>query len=377
MTTVCPQNQCTGCMACKDVCPKQAITIQDDLESYNAIIQQGLCIHCNACYKVCPQINADNLFPPQEWWEGWTKKNEIRKRASSGGAASAIAAAFILNGGVVCSCTFKDGEFGFDFTEDVADLKRFSGSKYVKSNPFGIYPRIKRLLQEGRKVLFIGLPCQVAAVKNYMGSICDNRLYTIDLICHGTPSPTVLEIFIKQHGASLSKGRKITFREKNNFFVCLDDQCFELEKVSDRYSIAFLNSLIYTENCYNCNYSQKNRVGDITLGDSWGSSIGWNERQQGLSLILCQTKKGKEMLSRSDLVLHSVDLENAICHNQQLSHPSIQPRERMIFFNEIKSGKNFDLIISKLLPLPCFKQELKKVLLKLGLLTKIEKRLKR
>lgn len=87
--------------------------------------------------------------------------------SSSGGVALAIISSFIQNGGYVASCLFKDGEFIFELTNDLEMSKKFAGSKYVKSNPNGIYLKIKERLKTD-KVLFIGLPCQVAAVNNYI-----------------------------------------------------------------------------------------------------------------------------------------------------------------------------------------------------------------
>ena len=43
-------------------------------------------------------------------------------------------------------------------------------------------------------MLFIGLPCQVAALNNYIKD--KKNLYTVDLICHGSPSPIILEKYI-------------------------------------------------------------------------------------------------------------------------------------------------------------------------------------
>ena len=134
---------------------------------------------------------------------------EIRINSTSGGVASAIIESFIKIGGYVSACHFKNGNFVFEITNNLEIAKTFSGSKYVKSNPIGIYDQIKDRLKT-HKVLFIGLPCQVAAVKNYFED--EDNLYTIDLICHGTPSAKLLEGYLLEKGYQLSKFKNISFR---------------------------------------------------------------------------------------------------------------------------------------------------------------------
>lgn len=137
MNTVCKKDMCAGCMACLEICPEKAVVIEDKLISYNAFIDKSKCIGCNACHNVCPQNNALKLRGPTVWYQGWAKDNDIRLRSASGGFATAIASAFIKNNGVVVSCRFLSGEFRFFRAEYEAEIKEMSGSKYVKSNPYG------------------------------------------------------------------------------------------------------------------------------------------------------------------------------------------------------------------------------------------------
>lgn len=216
----------------------------------------------------------------------------------------------------------------------------------------------------GRKVLFVGLPCQVEAVKCYVGEKFDNGLYTVDLICHGSPSPKVLDMFLAQYDIDTKKLSDIQFRNKNNFSVREGTSYIVQKGVLDKYSISFLNSISYTENCYHCQYANIMRVSDITLGDSWGSNLDIQEQRKGVSLILNQTLKGKELLEQSELELMDVELNRAIEHNHQLKHPSIKPNTRKIFFDEIKNGKNFNAIVRKLYPKQSAKQIVKMLLIK-------------
>ena len=364
MKTVCPGNQCAGCMACIDVCPKNAIAIKDGLSAYNAVIDEDKCIDCNLCHKVCQVNHPQPASAPLQWAQGWAINEELRGTCSSGGLATAVLAGFVENGGVICACEFRDGRFTFGFARSAEELARFSGSKYVKSDPSGVYKQIRNLLKEGERVLFIGLPCQVAAVKNFVGEGLQTNLYTIDLVCHGTPSPQLLEKFLNQYDVSLSDLGDIKFRRKTRFQIYGNYKSIGVNGISDRYSIAFVNGLIYTDNCYQCNYAKKERVSDLTLGDSWGSELPLEAQRKGVPLVLYQTEKGKELLAQAAVQMEPVNLEKAIEHNAQLKHPSQAPRSRQAFFKKLAQGKRFNKLVFDAFPKQCMRQNVKAWLIK-------------
>ena len=336
MKTVCKLNQCAGCKACLDICKKNAISIVDSVSTMNANINENLCVKCGACEKVCPNNNIVKKNQPLEWYQGWI--DATRQTSSSGGVAAGLIKSFIQNGGYVASCLFKNGEFDFEITNDLNYAKKFAGSKYVKSNPENIYRKVSEKIKEGHKVMFIGLPCQVAAVKNYMKN--HDNLYTVDLICHGSPSPQILSRFLYENNVDIKLIDDLKFRNKDGFGLQSGYKRIGFDGNSDLYTFAFLTSLDYTENCYSCRYATLDRVSDITLGDSWGSDLDTEEQKKGVSLILCQTKKGKELLRNTKIELRSVDLNKAIESNHQLNYPSKMPPERKIFFKNIDKGFN-------------------------------------
>jgi coenzyme F420-reducing hydrogenase beta subunit len=364
MNIVCEHNKCAGCMACVDACPKRAITIMDSLDACNAVIGEE-CIKCGLCHKICQWNYPSEFIKPMYWYQGWTNDNEIRMKGSSGGCATALAKAFIELGGEVCSCVFDSSRFAFKVVNTVMELEQFAGSKYVKSDPGGIYQQIKNKLRDKKKVLFIALPCQVSALKNYVGKELCEDLYTVDLICHGTPSPQILDIFLKQYGLRLNDIKDICFRNKGSFQIVGDYKGVVTPGISDRYMISFLSSLTYSENCYDCQYARTERVSDITLGDSWGSELPTTEWKNGISLILCQTEKGKLLLDNADLHLEPVDLKKAIERNHQLEYPSNKPQNRDSFFAGIKKGKKFNVMTLRCMPHKCIRQDLKQILIKL------------
>lgn len=344
---VCKQNKCTGCMACRDACRHDAITVVDSVKYYNAVIDTDKCVNCGMCRKVCQQLSAPKMMDPVGWMQGWSVNDDVRNHSSSGGLASEIEKCFIEKGGVVYSCVFRNGRFEFEIAEKPEDVKKFRGSKYVKSDPSGVYKKIVELTETGKKVLFVGLPCQVAALKKYTDSV---NLYTIDIICHGSPSPYVLRSFLNSQGTDITDVKTISFRNNNKFMVTADGRSFSAPSVRDYYTVSFIDALTYTENCYECRYARINRVSDLTLGDAWGSELPKEVRRKGVSVALYQTEKGEELLENENLELLPVDLEKIIKINSQLDHPSLMPKEREAFLNAVINGLRYDSIFRRLFP---------------------------
>ena len=357
MKTVCELNMCNGCMACVEKCHRNAITIKDDLKYYNALVDTKKCVDCGLCTKVCPRENDNDMSKPKWWYQGWAD-SEIREHASSGGAASAIIRAFIKHGGYVASCLFDSGKFVFEVTNEMADARKFAGSKYVKSNPEKIYGKIQSLLKANQKVLFIGLPCQVAAVNQFIKD--KTNLVTADLICHGTPSPYLLKKCLQEYGHDINTLTDINFRIKSLYELNRDGKPIAAFHTMDNYLIAFLHSYDYTENCYSCKFATLDRVSDITLGDSWGTELS-GEVKNGVSLILCQSEKGKELIESAGLNLLDVDINNAISHNEQLNKPSKCSKSRDQFFENYNRYNNFGKALVKTAPGIVAKEKVKSI----------------
>lgn len=369
MKTVCRKAQCAGCMACLETCPKDAIRIQDNLSEYNAIIDEDKCVNCEKCHKICPVNCPPERKQPKQWFQGWASDSNIRQKSSSGGLATCLAAEFMNRAGIVCSCIFENGQFIFKFSDECS-TNQYAGSKYVKSSPFGVYRRIRQLLSSGKMVLFIGLPCQVAGVVNFVGEALREKLFSVDLICHGTPSPNILNLFLRQHNLSLDMLERLYFRSKHDFKLTGEVDLIGPKDIKDAYTIAFLNALTYTESCYQCKFASIERVGDITLGDSWGSELVIDEQNKGISLVLCQTEKGERVLSWCKCHRENVDLNKAIQHNQQLKRPAFLPaKKRTLFFKYLHSVR-FDWLVYMIYPKSFIKRIIKHALI----VTKLWKR---
>ncbi|WP_347995753.1 Coenzyme F420 hydrogenase/dehydrogenase, beta subunit C-terminal domain [uncultured Eubacterium sp.] len=363
---VCTKDLCNGCYACVDICKHDAIIIKDEITAYNAEIITEKCVGCGLCKRVCPNhLNAkkrDTIFSKQ----GWSSFDEERANSSSGGVAAAITRLFINSGGYVCSCLFSNGKFGFEITNDLEIAKRFRGSKYVKSTPMGIYIQVKQILSEGHKVLFIGLPCQVAGILNYTKN--NENLYTIDLVCHGTPSPQLLDNYLKTDlHMCMEDIEDLQFREKHTFRLKTGKSYLIPRNLVDRYTKTFLQGLTYTENCYSCQFATEKRISDITIGDSWASDMDEGEQKKGISIILCQTEKGKKLVRSANLILHEMNLEVERNKNLQLRKPSDKHKKRGRFMKAFSRTKSFEKATFMCFPIFYLKQDVKKVLMRIKL----------
>lgn len=357
MKTVCKINMCNGCGACKKVCPIGCIEIIDEIKNFNALKKMDKCINCHLCEKVCPRNRSVIKIKPNKWYQGWS--NDVyRNRSSSGGVASAIADSFIAEGGYVASCMFNNGKFVFEITNDSGVLTKFAGSKYVKSDPQDILDKIEDKLKTNR-VLFIGLPCQVAGLKNCIGN--QDNLFTIDLICHGTPSVKLLDKFLQENNYNLKEIETIKFRDKHQMGISVNNTRVCSSGIDD-YMLSFLSSINYTENCYYCDYASLERVSDITLGDSWGTEIR-DELSNGISLILIQTSRGEQLIKQTDLTLIDVDLQKSINANDQLQHPCELTKQREMFFESIKKGDGYLRAVFPFFKTKIIKRYIKRILL--------------
>lgn len=360
MNTVCTKDKCYGCGACLDICPKGVITLERALFSYNAIRNEG-CINCHACETICQRVNAVTLTRPLKWFQGWALSDQ-RNVSTSGGVATEVCRVFAQNGGYVCSCFFSNGQFCFNIYNSPENAGKSTGSKYVKSDISTSLRSIRTLLQDGNEVLFIGLPCQVGAIKKYVGPKLQEKLYTVDIICHGTPSVDLLEKFIGQYDYKLENVESIDFRKNNSYRVAVNKKDICPSYILDYYTIAFINAISFTDNCYSCQYATFDRASDLTLGDAWGSELSEDEIKKGISLILCQTEKGDILLRNANLHTESVNIENVRENNHQLNAPVGLPKERKVFVDSVVHGDSFNKAVKKALPWISMKQEAKRII---------------
>ena len=205
------KNKCTGCKACGDICPTDAISFQIDKEGFWYYkIDDELCIHCKKCIVACPEVNKyQSKMQEPEIYAAWSRDNEKRMNSTSGGLFYSFSKYVLDMGGYVVGCQYSTDYKSAYHTiiNNIKNLDRLMGSKYFQSDTKGVYKEVKKLLDKGEKVFFSGAPCQVAALYQFLGKEYPN-LITMDFICLGINSPKAFSAYVeeqeKKHKAQVS-----------------------------------------------------------------------------------------------------------------------------------------------------------------------------
>jgi len=382
------KNQCCGCSACVQKCPKNAISLKEDEEGFfYPIVNKEKCINCGLCKKVCPFINYE-VEQKENYPKAYAVKNKINKdilNSSSGGVFIAIAKYIIKENGVVFGAAYdENNNVNHISVEREEDLFKLQGSKYVQSNILNTFKDAKESLDKGKKVLFSGTPCQIRGLKNFLLKDYDN-LITCDLVCHGVPSQKLFKTYLKSLEEKYQKKiKKYDFRNKDKKGWGLtakvtfeDGKSKYINSDFDSYYSNFLDCNTYRESCYNCKFTTTNRNTDITLADYWGILSIHNDfyDEKGVSLILVNSKSGLDLLNNiaDNIELIETDLNYAITKNKNLIQPSVRPEKRNNIYknidnssctNYIRDNLRYKITLKKVLKI-FISNKLKKILMKI------------
>ena len=367
----CVGEACTGCAACSDACPVDAISMMRDADGFAyPSIDHASCMACGKCVRVCPAVNRCSAHPISQMYAVFANDRLLRNESSSGGVFAASARYVVAHGGVVVGAsTDSSGHVShclFSGPENISTLQK---SKYVQSDSEGIYRQVKDCLEDGGRVLFSGCPCQVAGLNAYLGKAYGN-LITMDLICHGVPSPGAWE----RHVASITDGKpaqSITFRRKDAAarttysvdIVAPGVQYKGRDEFDDPYMALFVTGSANRESCYVCKFASCERVGDITIGDCASSNCyprfyPWIQ----LSAISLNTEKGKEFWAEIEnlFTVTPIDPQREIRLNAQLSHPVVRPDIRDGIYGRINE-RGIASVAADVTPPRTLKKKLKRV----------------
>lgn len=365
---LCKHDDCTGCMVCAEVCSKGAISIIKDEEGFSyPKINDDICVGCKLCEKTCPVLNPIEKNHEGKVYAAWSLSDDIRLKSSSGGIFSELAISILNSGGVVVGASMnQDGYVFHVMVENETELNSLRGSKYVQSNiHLELYSQIKKCLQRNRKVLFSGTPCQVAGARKLFRD--DENLCTMDLVCHGVPSPEYFAKIFRGIKDKFPNMVDYNFRKLDSWGVCSNVNVNVNGKIINRplygkytlYQDAFMKGLLHRKNCYNCQYASIKRVGDITVADFWG--IGKykpisDEHRKGCSMLSVNSEKGNGLfnLIKDRIFFEERDIQETIDGgNEQLVDSSDKPKERDTFYhdafvlNEMKMVKIYNLQIKE------------------------------
>lgn len=337
-------NSCTGCMACRDVCPKGCISpaVREDGFRYAALSEED-CINCGRCAAVCPAVIQKKNDRGAHLYAAWAKDEKTRSGGSSGGVFELLARHFLSEGYAVCGAAFEGTVLKHRIIKSGEELAPLLKSKYVQSDTTGIYEKILSMVKNGEKVFFCGTPCQVSALVNVMPDSLVDSIITADIICHGVPSQKTFDMYIrtleKKHEGRVGR---FSFRVKDNKYRHAHGFSYTVYKngkektengiyLNSSFYNAFKKYLFFRESCYFCPYAAPERVSDITLGDFWGIEK-WidADTDRGVSLVMTNTDKGGDAFDavKENVILKELPVEYGIESNYCLKNATKKPKNR-------------------------------------------------
>ena len=360
MVKIQDKTACCGCASCVQLCPKQCISFNEDNEGFRyPSVDFGSCIKCGLCEKVCPIICHEEPRLPLTVYAAKNNDRFVRQQSSSGGVFTLIANEIVNAGGVVFGASFdKDWEVEHRYAEQLCDLAAFRGSKYLQSRIGDTYKKAEEFLKEGRQVLFSGTPCQVAGLKSFLRKEYDSLL-TVDIICHGVPSPLVWRRYLEETAVD-QKITEVNFRSKRESWkrysvvikstdrVVLNQPYYE-----NAYMKGFLSDIYLRPSCYACSFKKGSSGSDITLGDFWGieASLPQFDDDKGVSAILVNTSRGGSLIESLGIDRREVSYETVLKGNPSLEENSkVDLKLRSMFWQKPLSVRSILQVVDKMRP---------------------------
>ncbi len=358
------KENCCGCNGCVQCCPKQCITMHTDEEGFwYPTVDINICINCGLCERVCPVLNQNEPQKPLHTYAAKNKNKEIQLQSSSGGMFSLIAEYIIKQNGIVFGAKFNEKwEVIHSYTDTIEGLKEFRGSKYLQSQIGNTYIKAKEFLIQGKYVLFSGVPCQIAGLHKFLGKTYE-KLLTIDIICHGVPSPKVWNMYLKSYYPNINI-QKFYFRNKDNGWTNYNIKIHGVLPPKNTkeiiitesarrniYMKGFLSNLYLRPSCYACPTKQFKSGSDIMLGDFWGieHTIPEFYDENGISAVFTLSAKGNKIIESIDSDKTETDDEKVVTHNISINKSvNYDSKNRNIFYKHLEN-KGYKKAMRKIL----------------------------
>lgn len=366
------EDECSGCGECIIFCPKKSISFTRNNNGFQIpVIDTKTCIQCGLCKKICPVLNKPEQHTPIEVYGAYSK--EEMAHSASGGIVYNVAREIIESGGVVYGAAYTDKlRVKITKVDSVEDLSKIQGTKYVQADMTGVIENVLTDLKNHLSVLFTGTPCEVAGVVDAAHrKKLEEKLTTIEVICHGTPSQKMFDDYLrwaKEHYKS--DINTYAFRAKKSD----KDKDFMLEiglengrklmvsGFKDPYYKMFMSAKWFRESCYSCPFAKKQRVADLTVGDFWNAEMLSSNFGKGrrISVVLANTEKGLKCLhdAKKKINVEMTTWEIAAQGNANLFRPTrkfagyrgYSNAPQNFFENELRAGVNMKKYILNQLP---------------------------
>lgn len=376
--------ECCGCNACGDACPKGSISFVKDEEGFlYPQIDKTTCIECNLCEKVCPVINIEALkkndFEKPKCYAAVHKNLQVRFDSTSGGAFSAFAKKAYQEKAYVGGAVWNDDWSVSQYiSNNKKDLERLRSSKYIQSNAIGFYKEVKELLKNGEKVLVCGTPCQMAALRSFLGKPYDNLLI-LDFVCMYVNSPKIWEAYIK-HLEEKHHAKVVYIKDKNKEIgwrtlctkVVFDNGDVSYEtKDKNAFRRCYMGMGVAARpSCHNCKFKGFPRIADATLADFWGVEKYLPkvyDNNLGTSMVLLNSEKGRayyEEKAASQMTTQEIPFESILGGNLGLmqSHKPNPAIDRAAFYKEVEETDLEEIVDHHLNKGISYKRKVKNIL---------------
>lgn len=336
------KNFCTGCATCYSICPVKAIEMKENIKGFlEPIIDYEKCINCGLCAKRCPQLVSKEKN--ETLWINHYKcfavmaDDKTRLKSASGGVFAMLARHFLDIGGYVAGAIFDENlKVKHVVSNKIEDIEKMKDSKYIQSSIGNCYNKIKELLENGKKVLFSGTPCQIAGLRIFLQRKYNN-LFCVDVICHGIPSQKVFDKYIDENFEK-DEIKSFKFRDKQikgwSQGNCLSVTLNGKPVKNNDYFYLFINNFILRESCFSCSFAKFPRQGDLTIGDLWGKENRKNNDNLGTSVVIFNNQKGKALFKilKASKYCKKVSLKRVIKGNPNLVKPTKKPKNYDLFW---------------------------------------------
>ncbi len=352
MINISANDICCGCGACEQICPQKAICMIPNGEGFTyPVVNEETCIDCGLCAKICPELQGKKSLNPTGVVFAAQAKSKEKLGMSSSGAIFPVIAEYVINqGGVVVGAELSDKmKIHHIIVDNIDDLSKLCGSKYVQSDLSDIFVKVKKILLDGRFVYFTGTPCQVSALKLFLRKPFDNLLVS-DFVCHGVPSPKmfamVVEYLEKKYGGKIIdyqfRSKKLTGWSRVSACTMIVNgkkKIIYYDEMMRAFFQAFLAGHVLRMDCYQCPFTRTERAGDFTMADFWSlksTNPKFPRQHRGVSMILVNTEKGQNILEAclDKIYMEPSDLDVILAgYNYQLKHPTELTSERGAIFD--------------------------------------------
>ena len=353
---------CYGCKACESICTHGAISFESNLEGFLAPkIDESRCVSCGLCEKVCPYLNenANNQINDEDKIYALFRRDSCEyKEYTSSGIFHYLARTIIMSNGYVCGCVWdKNMKAVHIVSNNLDDVKRMSYSKYVQSDISDCFLKIKEKLNNGKKVLFCGTPCQAAALRMFLMRDFEN-LYVLAIVCHGVPSPGVWNEYknlLQEQVKSEMINANFRYKGKYGWITPYTKYEFKsgkvLEKLSfteDPYVIAFGADILHRNSCYRCKYKGSNNNADLVIGDFWGcpTKLLKASKNRGISAVIVHTQKGNELIDefQKQFYVEKSTIDNITSENRPIMNPVKYNPYRETFYDDFSQSHSVMLL---------------------------------